>query len=164
MTVLITDVQILGTGSKDLGGPPNLTKILTGKVELFPRVTASQALLGYTDYRCIVVKNSSAISDFHNVQIFIELNSSIVGLDYALALGQAPVNQPEALIGAPDVPPAGVLFLTPTQDPTRKFNLDLGTLPKGGGYRSVWISRTIQAGSYAPEHGVVRLAVVGETD
>lgn len=76
MAVSTSDIKYLYSGgvantdpNLSLGGAPSTSQINTNN--LFDNVTASQASLGTTDYRCIYITNDNPTDSFYNADIYV---------------------------------------------------------------------------------------------
>ncbi len=111
---------------------------------LFGTVTAAQATAGYTDYRCIAVRNLSGSDDMTNTVVY--LSDPAGGGTYAIGLDPAGIVDHDASSAQgttiPDTTtaPSGVTFSTPTQ----AAPLSVGTMAPGK-VQLVWMRRVIPA-------------------
>jgi len=177
MTLQATDVAIMLTiktgaaGSSvaqpdpaaSLGKYASTTALASGAVgALFSTVTAAQASAGYTDYRCIAVRNLSAADAMTNASIF--LADPAGGGTYALGIDPAGIvtyNQAGAQgaeIASSAIPPAGVTFSVPTN----VAPLAIGTMAIGK-VQLVWVRRVVGADTPGTTADTVTLTVRAET-
>lgn len=106
---------------------------------LFDDVSASEALAGDTEYRCIYVKNSHSTDTLTAAKIFIQTNTS--GNRIAIALDDNGKNATAETETDESTTPTGESF---TQPSDYSSGLNLGDLAAGD-YYAIWIRRIIPA-------------------
>lgn len=124
---------------------------------LFDDVSASEALAGDTEYRCIYVKNSHATLTLLAAKIFIQSNTT--GNRIAIALGGEGKNGTAETVANENTAPVGEAFSQPTD---YAGGLSLTDLAPGDTF-PVWVRRTIPAAAGAATDSYT-LRVQGETN
>ncbi len=159
MTLSGSDVAVMLTtqsGSAGSSLPQSDPSLSTGKYAsttalvsaalgaLFSTVSAAQATAGYTDYRCVAVRNLSSADSMTNAVLY--LSDPAGGGTYAIGLDPAGIVDFDAsaaqgtTIADTTSAPSGVTFSSPTQ----ATPLSVGTIGPGK-VQLVWIRRVIPA-------------------
>jgi len=125
--------------------------------KIFDDVTKVQSDAGFTDYRCIFVKNTGTVAttdDKIDFEFWISQNTPgadtiSIGLAAeapSTGAGTSGVDYP-AIIATESTAPAGVTFSSPTTDvPLATFDL---SSTAGSTYtKAIWLKRTVPAGTY----------------
>src|SRR5512141_31104 len=107
---------------------------------VFDTVTAAQALVGKTSYRCLYVLNKHASSTATAVKVWVA-QSTPAGDEIDIGLGTANIGSTEQTIGSETDAPSGVTFSHPM---TYGSALSIGDIPAGS-YKAVWQRRTVPA-------------------
>ena len=131
---------------------------------LFDDVTGAQHIDGYTDYRCIYVKNDSA-ETASNVRIFIDTNTIAVddiiniGKDLSWAGDGSTTWVADTIADEETAPDPAVTFTTAADYANW---IQLGTMTAGQVYW-VWVKRIVSAGSTAQADNEAVLKVSVDT-
>lgn len=167
MPVLDTDLKFLLSGGADnddpdaaLGGVISTTEVVDDTLNnLFDNVSGAEHAAGDINYRCIYVKNNSAVTAY-SAKIYIDTNTPAE--DDVIQIGKdlAGLNATADTIADEDTAP----------DPAVTFSLangyanaiDLGDIPAGQVY-AVWIKRIVSAGATAQANDSAILAVSVDT-
>jgi len=111
--------------------------------EFFDDISYTEAYDGDTEYRCVYLKNTDTVQRTVNVWLGV---SDTGGASIEIGLDPSGVNGTAQIIQNESVPPAGVTFSAPvTQGTSLEFVLNTNQ------YHSLWIKRTIAAGT-KPEY------------
>lgn len=78
-----------------LGGDPSIYDVPTGLQNLFANVTATEAVSGIEDYRCIYVFNNSSDSTLYNTYIYLD---SVLDANPQLTLGLFLANDTQTMV------------------------------------------------------------------
>jgi len=149
--------------ASSLGKFISTTAVTSGTLgAVFDTVTASQASAGYTDYRCLAIRNLSATDSALNLQLYIVDPTG--GGAYAIALDPAGIKDYNSgtaqgtFIAAKTTIPTGPVFTTPSSgSPLVVGNLAVGKCIL------VWIRRVVAAGTPGTAADLVTLYARAET-
>lgn len=146
-----------------LGKYASLTPLTSGQVgALFSTVTASQATSGYTQYRCVAVRNLSATDPMTNASVFLADvaggGTYAVGLDPVGIVAYNSAGAQGTSIAAVTSAPAGVTFTTPTSLSV----LSIGTMAIGT-VQLVWVKQIVGANTPGASADPVTLSIRSET-
>jgi len=162
MSVLKSDIKFYGSQGGNLGGLPDLqNEIIFGVSDNFlTRITGQQALSGLVDHHCLYVVNNSVADALNEVHTYLQTISLGSTMHIELGISSLAASIPELQQQYPTDIPNGVTFSRAIDADSA---LDLGTLGAGGGYRGIWVKRTIEPNTPANFHALIRLLVVGDT-
>lgn len=153
MPISNSDIQFrLSGGSSNtdpnasLGGAMSSTAM---GASLFDNVGSSEATSGRTEFRCVYVRNNDSTRTLSAARAFLTTVSSGGRATHDIASGAASVGNTEAATGAETTSPIGVTFSAPT---TYATGIPLGDIPAGG-FKSIWIRRTVPPGAAAGSDG-----------
>lgn len=141
------DYQLSGGASNadadlSLGGVISSNAMPT---DIFDDVSSAEATAGLIEYRCIYVKNAHGSLPLQGPKIWFEANTPSATTTVALGVGTSAQGGEEQSIGAETTAPAGITFTEPANFAA---GVALGDIPAGG-WRAVWLRRTINAGTTA---------------
>lgn len=160
MSVLPNDIKFFPSDQGIGGGIDQSDEIAYGALNgLFDAVRGSEAIAGMTDYRCIYISNASATDTLRDVLVYLtaEPTTSTISIEIGLGIAAGGIEPPTA---DENSAPAGVFF-------TRAFDvgnaLNMGDLAPGG-FRSLWIKRTVSPNTPPVASDSFALTVAGETD
>lgn len=162
MPILSTEINFFKSSQGvGLGGPISGTQIATDTINaVFDNVNSQEAIAGDIEYRCIYVKNDNVSIDLLDTIIYILSNTSSPDTELAIGLDPAGVNASAAIIADESTAPAGVVFTAAADELSA---LNIGTLPRNGGYYAVWLRRTVSPNASAISEDASTLRVRGET-
>jgi hypothetical protein len=107
---------------------------------VFDTVTASQALIGKTSYRCLYILNKHATDTAVGVTVWVSQNTP-AGDEIDIGLGTAAIGATEQTIGNETTAPSGVTFSHPI---TYGTGLAIGNIAAGS-YKALWQRRIVPA-------------------
>ena len=146
-----------------LGRYASTTPLASGQVgALFSTVTAAQATSGFTQYRCVAVRNLAAAASMIGASLFLADPTGggtyAVGLDPVgiVAFNSAAVQGTQ--VAAITTPPTGVTFSMPTAAAV----LPIGTMAPGT-VALVWVRQIVGAATPGAAADPVTLSVRAET-
>lgn len=146
-----------------LGKYASLSPLVSGQVgALFSTVTASQATSGYTQYRCVAVRNLSLTDIMTNASVFLADvaggGTYAVGLDPVGIVAYNSAGAQAALVAAVTTAPVGVTFSTPTSLSV----LSIGSMATGM-VQLVWVKQIVGASTPGASADPVTLSIRAET-
>jgi hypothetical protein len=151
------------------GGPTNANPLLslggakstTPVTGLFSDITAAEAAVGISKYRCVYVQNDSAEDLTLEAAVAYFANSvAVANVSFAMALGMSAVNGVEQAVSADSTAPVGPAFAAAA---SRETGIALGSIPAGQS-RALWVRLSVTAGApSAPPGTKCVLRVDGET-
>lgn len=153
MPVLTTDIKFYQSGgagntnpNASLGGIKSNTEVVDNVLNnLFDDVSGVEHAAGDINYRCIYVKNNSAVIAY-NVKLYISFNTPAVDDTINIGLDLAGLNATaDTIADEATAPDPAVTFVTAVDYANA---LDLGDIPAGEVY-AFWIKRIVSAGSTA---------------
>lgn len=125
--------------------------------KIFDDVTKAQSDTGFTDYRCIYIKNTGTVAttdDKKDIELWISQNTpglDVISIGLAVegpstGAGSVGVDYP-AIIASETTAPAGVTFSSPTESsPLTAFTLS--STAGSTHSKAIWIKREVPAGTY----------------
>lgn len=139
-----------------IGGPFNGSAPLSGAInEIFDPIQPDEALSGESEYRCLVIQNTSATETFVGLKAYFSSQTSspdtTISMALALAdggispyppLGVEGVNYPPATANE-NTAPAGATFTAPTSVANALLLGNLG--PQS--HTFIWLRRTVSPGA-----------------
>lgn len=144
-----------------LGGAISSTEVVdNADNNLFDDVTGSQHSAGHIDYRCIYVKNNHGSIALDNAVVWIQSDTTGAESDISIGLGSSAVGGLEQTIGSETTAPVAVTFSDAPV--SRATGLAIGSIPAGS-RKSVWIRRTITAGTTAQAADTCSVQAGGDT-
>lgn len=163
MPILSTDIKYYFSGgagnanpNASLGGVISTTETTAS---LFDDVPSAEATAGTVEYRCIYVKNTNGTLTLIAPKVFIQTNTPSTTTTVAIGLGTAAINGTEQTVANETTAPAGVSFSEPANFAA---GLSIGDLAVGA-TRSIWIRRTVTAGTAAVADSFT-IAVQGDSN
>lgn len=150
MPIVSTDIQYRLSGGAanadpllSLGG---IKSSVSAGTNLFDDVPSAEASAGRVEYRCVYIQNNHGTESYLDpVRLFIAANTPSVNTTIAIGIGTAALNATEQTVANETTAPTGVTFSEPS---TFATGLTIPTIPAGQ-HRSVWLRRTINAGTAA---------------
>jgi hypothetical protein len=129
------------------------------KNNIFSPVTAKESEAGFTDYRCIFLKNESATNTLKDAHVYLE--AAPANTQIHIFLGAANLgNAQEPTIATFTEIPAGIAFQR-AEDVDHAVNLGDIVINSAQGF---WLKRTIEPGATADDLNSFIITVFGETD
>ena len=144
-------------GQYGLGGRVSSTPLPRLNRKVFEDVTLAQARAGLTEYYCFYVKNNNATKPLEDGHIYIKTETPSPSSHCELAMGSSPISVAEPVIASKTTRPNAVFSRASEAQPL-SFS---GNLPAGG-FRSVWLSRTIAPNAEGTASDTVEFVVVGD--
>ncbi len=126
---------------------------------VFDDITGDENAASDIEYRGIYVQNNNANNDWENVVMWLSAEVS-GGASVAIAVALEAAGEAMATIADESTAPdPAVTWSTATSKGT---GVALGTIPKGGGYRGIWIKRTATNSAALSNDGAT-ISVSGDT-
>lgn len=130
--------------------------------DIFDLVSGAQRQAGYVDYRAIYVRNEHATQTAYNAALWISTDNTEI--DVALATEAVSVAIANTIATEETAPTLAWLSGGAWSHPTTEgAALSIGDIPAGG-YKGIWIRRTIPAGSSSIPSDTVGLSVSFDSD
>ena len=158
MPVTANDLKFMAS-TDGLGGAISAAEASISVNGLFDLVASAEVSLGDVEYRCVFVQNTHATLTLYNARAYIEQNTASPSTTLDIGAGAADVNAPEQSIANEHISPMGVVFVSPSD---YDFGVALGDLPPGG-YKALWLKRTVSAAASAFTNDAATLAVTGDS-
>jgi hypothetical protein len=130
-------------GNASLGGVKSANAMSAAVDSLFDFTSASEAVAGDVEYRCVYLHNANATDTMLGYRVWLAANTPLAGSVLDIGLGTAAINATEQTVADESTAPAGVAFSAPA---SFAAGLVVGDLPFGQ-HKALWLRRTITAGS-----------------
>lgn len=143
-----------------LGGVKSSEVMSTAIDGLFDVVSAAQAAAGLVEYRCIYLHNASTTDAMTSARVWMSANTPLALTTIDIGVGSAAINATEQTTANEAAAPTSVTFSAPT---TAATGLALGDIPASGQHRSVWLRRTVTAGSLSSANDTFTLGLDAES-
>lgn len=132
-----------------LGGAMSSTPIVSGATDnLFDDVAGAEAQVGDAEFRAFYVRNKHSTLTWQLPVYWIASQVSPAGSSFDIALASEGVSFPIAqTLSDEGSVPTGVTFTSPLSKST---GLQIANVPPGG-YKGLWIRRTVAAGASAAD-------------
>jgi hypothetical protein len=162
MSVLQTDLKLYHCLLPGKGGgidTANKVDITNLKNNIFGPVTAKESEAGFTDYRCIFLKNESATNTLKDAHVYLEATPDNTQIHIFLGAANLGNVQEPTITNFTDIP-AGIAFQR-AEDVNHAVNLgDIASNSSQG----FWLKRTVDPGAKADDLNSFIITVFGETD
>ena len=146
-------------GNASLGGIKSSTNASASIDALFDPTSAAEAVAGTVEYRCVYLHNANAADTMTNLVAFVSANTPLAGTTIDIGVGTAAINATEQTIVNETTAPTGVVFSAPIDGNT---GLVMGNIPFGQ-HKSLWLRRTVTAGSGSSPNDTFTLGYRCET-
>lgn len=130
--------------------------------DLFELITGAERTAGYTDYRAFYVRNEHATQTAYGAFLWISTDNTEIDIALATEAVSSPIAN---TIASRTTAPTGSwlsggAFSHPLSEGA---GLSIGDIPAGG-YKGIWIRRTIAAGSSSIPSDLVALSLSFDSD
>lgn len=153
MAILTTDLKYYQSGGagnttpdNSLGGIISTTEVADGALHgLFDIVDSAESTSGDTEYRCIYLKNTSALT-LLGAYIYVSSNTTSTDTSISIALGSSAVNGTEQTVGNESTKPVGLEAFSTAAGSGNAITI--GDIPAGQ-TKALWLERTVDAAAVA---------------
>ena len=167
MPIVGTDItyQLSGGAANDdpnasLGGVISAEEVVDAALHnLFDKVSGDESAAGDVEYRCIYIKNNHGTLTMQGAKVWIQSPSANSDSAEAIGLGSSAVSATEQTVANESTAPGSVTFSAAASEANA---LAIGDIPAGG-YKAVWIRRTISAAASAANNVSMTIRTKCET-
>lgn len=164
MPIISTDIQYRLSGGASNADPLASLGGVKSSVDsgpnLFDDVSSAESVAGRVEYRCVYIHNAHATESYlEPVKVWLSANTPSTTTTIEIGVGTAAINATEQTIANETTAPIGVTFSAPSSFAT---GLAVAAIPAGQ-HRSIWVKRTVNAGTAATADSAT-LSVQGDVN